>query len=210
MNKNVVMLTGINGTGKSALTKMLHESFPDSVSITASEVLMDVLGGVNRQVLENMPLAEKMCLKIPALIRLFKLHKLSRYIFLDAHLVIPIRKNGTVIMQNVWSPKFMPYINRAYCIISDPQNIMDWRLKDYNKTGRERDTNINNIKKDQLVNLRAFKEIIFPVVNSKIVVNKNDNAKSAFDIIRNDLPLEKKLKNLRYPGDIVLSRSNVK
>lgn len=192
MSRNVVMLVGINGVGKSMLAKMLHDSLSDSFLIAASEVLMQLFGGVSRDILERLSPDEKMRMMEPAFIELFEHNKLSRFILFDTHLIVPIRKEGTIVFENIWSSKYLPYINRAYFITSNPQDIFNRRVSDYQKTGRKRDIDLDNIKRDQHVNLCVFEEIICPAVKSKIVTNKDGNPQYAFSVIKNELLRRKK------------------
>ena len=192
MSRNVVMLVGINGVGKSMLAKMLHDSLSDSFLIAASEVLMQLFGGVSRDILERLSPDEKMRMMEPAFIELFEHNKLSRFILFDTHLIVPIRKEGTIVFENIWSSKYLPYINRAYFITSNAQDILNRRVSDYQKTGRKRDIDLDNIKRDQHVNLCVFEEIICSAVTSKIVTNKDGNPQYAFSVIKNELLRKKK------------------
>lgn len=173
MRKNVVVFFGINGVGKSTLVNEIVVGHPIIKRISGSETLMTAFGGISREQLELLSSEEKLRMIEFACIEAFERYQQAKYCLLDTHLVVPIRKAGTLILENMWSVKYLPYIQKAYLMIGDPQEILERRICDENTIGRKRDLNIANIISDQEINLMVFKELIVPRIDSEIIMSKN-------------------------------------
>lgn len=192
MNKNVVVLLGINGVGKSTIARRLECALPGSVTVSGSAVLMDSFGGVNRQNLERLSAGEKMRVMEPALLEAFERHQAANHIILDTHLVVPIRKSGNLVLENVWSEKYVPYVRQVFFIISDPREIMDRRIRDFESTGRQRDVDLVHISRDQDINRIVFEEIVRPVLQCTVVTNGERGLDRAVGFILQHLAGESK------------------
>jgi len=158
LKNNVFVLFGINGVGKSTIARALAERVPDSAALSGSELLMRAFRGLDRYQLEILSPEEKMRLLVPAFLQAFEQHASARRIILDTHLVVPIRKSGRLVLENVWSDAFMPHVGSAFFVSSGPEEILRRRVRDYRATGRQRDADIDHIRRDQEINLRVFEE----------------------------------------------------
>lgn len=156
--RNVIAFFGVNGVGKSVLADTLNKAITDSICVQASSVLRDAFG-VDRQALEKMSLEIKMSAKIPALIKEFNKAAESKCILLDMHLIVSIRRNETIVYEDVWANTFFPYILKAYFIFAEPQTILERRKTDMERTGRKRNISIVDIAVDQEINLKKFHEL---------------------------------------------------
>ncbi len=187
MKKNVIVFFGINGVGKSTLVKKIVDDYPIIKSMSGSEILMKAFGGVNRQQLEIISPEEKLRMIEFACIEAFERYQQAKYCLLDTHLVVPIRKAGTLILENMWSIKYLPYIQKAYLMIGDPQEILERRIRDESVIGRKRDLNIANIISDQEINLMVFKELIVPNLDSEIIISKNGLVSEGVHVVASKL-----------------------
>lgn len=170
MRPNVMMLLGINGVGKSTLTKKVRQTVPECAAISGSETLMKAFGGADRVRLEAMSAGEKMRMMEPAFLDAFERCRNAPSAILDTHLVVPIRCGRVELFENIWSDLYAPYIRSAIFVAGDPKQIRERRIRDELETGRKRDTDIRNIRVDQAMNLRAFDDLASSI-RSWVVVN---------------------------------------
>ncbi len=181
------MLLGINGVGKSTIAEKLICRVPGSVALSGSKILMTIFGGVSREELEKLSATEKMSMMELAFVEIFERHSTSQLVVLDTHLVVPIRKSGTLVLENIWSPRYAPYVRSVCFICASPGDIRQRRLTDERLTGRARDTNLGNIRSDQDLNLASFEEIIVPDFESMILQNANGQVDLVVDRIAEDI-----------------------
>ena len=172
MKRNVVVLFGINGVGKSTIASALQRVVAGSVTLSGSELLMRAFKGLDRSQLEVLSPEEKMRMLEPAFLDGFHHHKRAPLVILDTHLVVPIRKDGRFILENVWSEQFAPHVKSVFFVLSKPREILERRIRDAATTGRKRDLDIDHIRRDQEINLSVFEETFSPAGESLLIQNK--------------------------------------
>jgi adenylate kinase len=171
MAKNIVAFFGVNGVGKTIISRTITALFSEVRYISGSGLLMKALGDVTRDTLEKISHSEKMRILEPAFRVAFEACSSARFGALDSHLVVPVRRDGTVMLENIWSQSYAPYITKAYMIVADPKDILARRVKDAQQNGRKRDLNLVHIERDQETNLRVFEEVVQPMCGSRIIYN---------------------------------------
>lgn len=158
MKKNIIVLFGVNGVGKSSVSRLLCEEIGDSVTLSGSELLIRSFKGLGRDQLELLSPEEKMRMLEPAFLGAFQRSRHATRIILDTHLVVPIRKNGRLVLENVWPGAFTPCVERAFLLVSDPKEILQRRKRDADQTGRVRELDAEHIRTDQEINSSVFAE----------------------------------------------------
>ena len=153
------MLIGVNGVGKSTVANALATSIPDATVISGSSVLMEAFGGLTRSQLERLSPEEKMRLMVPAVLDAFERHRSAPAVLFDTHLVVTIRASGRLVLENIWSDAYRPYLRHLLFLMGEPKDIRDRRLRDFELTGRKRDAALEHIMRDQEVNLAVFQEL---------------------------------------------------
>ncbi len=172
MKRNVIVLLGVNGVGKSTLAQELSKILPESVVLSGSTILMQVFGGLTRPELELLSPSKKMQLMVPAFVHAFEKHHEARHLILDTHLVVCIRRSGVLTLERVWSPLYHPYLEHVFLIMSPAQDILERRKRDLAAHRRERDLEIRHIQHDQEINRAAFQELIASNLPSSIIINR--------------------------------------
>jgi adenylate kinase len=175
LNQNLIVLFGVNGVGKSTIANRLGALMVNSVALSGSELLMSAFKGLDRLQLEVLSPEEKMRMLEPAFLEAFQRSDGEQFVILDTHLVVPIRKNGKLVLENVWSEQFMPYMAHVFYISSDPSEILQRRIRDSEISGRNRDLNIEHIRRDQEINVSVFEETFIATTMSSAVVTNEES-----------------------------------
>jgi len=184
LKQNVIALFGINGVGKSTIAHALHETIFGSVMLSGSELLMHSFKGLNREQLEMLSPEEKMRMLESAFLDAFEQNREAKLIILDTHLVVTIRKNGKLILENVWSERFSPYSNFVFFISSNPMEILQRRMRDSRISGRRRDLDVEHIRVDQTINLSVFEETFSETKKSHVIPNEESHMEDTVTSIR--------------------------
>lgn len=176
------MLVGINGVGKSVISKKLQEDRGDAVVISASNILKNTFGGMTYAELEKVSPEEKFKKLELITIRLFTKNS-ANTIILDTHLVACNRLNENVTFENMWSDKYIPFIRNLFLIRVNPEEILRRRKIDEMRTGRIRDTNLDNIIADQQRNQEEY-EILASrnVVDCAVIDNSRELSEAVNEI----------------------------
>lgn len=152
--KSVHMFMGVNGVGKSTLTEMIGVILPDTLTVHVSQELRRMFGVATQLELEELSPDEKLNRRTAHLLEIFRRARAEgNTVLLDTHLLVPIRKNGTVRYENTWADDFTEYTAGAYMLRADPRDIRDWREADMAATGRERNLSLEDIDTDQQLNI---------------------------------------------------------
>lgn len=184
MNKNLFVLFGVNGVGKSTIASNLGALKTDSVTLSGSELLMDAFRGLNRFQLEGLSPEEKMHMLEPAFLEAFQRNNGKRFVILDTHLVVTIRKSGKLVLENVWSERFIPLTAHVFFVSSDPLEILQRRIRDSEISGRKRDLNMEHVRRDQEINLSVFEETFATTaIPSTIVTNEESRLSEVVESI---------------------------
>lgn len=171
MNENVNFFMGVNGVGKTSLLREVKNHYPEAKHVRSVEILMALFNGIPREELEKLTAQEKFSKMEPAFVQLFSdFQHLARVLF-DTHLIVVIRKGEEVKTENVWSPKYIPYINQAFFLTADPKVISQRRISDFETTGRKRDPNVEHITHEQYLNYDEFQRSVQPHVTSSVIDN---------------------------------------
>ncbi|MDO8579364.1 MAG: AAA family ATPase [bacterium] len=187
MAKNIVAFFGVNGVGKTTIAHAISALSSEVRYISGSGLLMKAFGDVTRETLERISHSEKMRIMEPTFQAAFEICSGARFAVLDSHLVVPIRRDGTVLLENIWSQNYTPYIERAYMIIAPPKEILERRVKDAEQDGRKRDIDISHIERDQETNIRIFEEVVQPICYSQVIHNGSNDLCEAVTAIKKEL-----------------------
>lgn len=187
MAKNIIAFFGVNGVGKTTIARTVSALFPDTHYISGSGLLMQALGNVTRETLERISPSEKMAILRPAFRSAFDACASARFAVLDSHLVVPIRRNGTVFLETIWWEDHPLYIQRVYIVVAHPKAILERRMKDAQQDTRKRDLDLSHIERDQEINLRIFEEIVRPYCRCQVIHNDNLRIHEVIGAIREEL-----------------------
>lgn len=156
----VYMLMGVNGIGKSTIVDRIAADNPEVVPMHASKELSALFGGITREEMESLRPDEKLAKMVVHFTSQFdKALDNDKAIILDTHLLVPIRKDGLVAYEDIWSDAYTPYTTSAAILSAHPSDIRSWRLRDEADTGRKRNTEAVDIQIDQDKNLARFKDL---------------------------------------------------
>jgi len=159
--KGLYVFMGVNGVGKSTLTRDIVYAYPDASRIHASQELRSLFEGFSENELEQLAPEEKLCRKVARLVDLFRqARQTSGLVLVDTHLLLPVREGEDVTYMNLWSDEYTQCISGAYMLTASPNEIRARREADEAETGRVRDLSEANIKYDQDININAFTELI--------------------------------------------------
>jgi adenylate kinase len=172
--KNVTVLFGVNGVGKTHFALQMLQNQSDCEMISGSLILREAFGNVDRAALEKMDAVSKFQIFEKSLLARFNECKKCRNVIIDTHLIVVIRNNGHEIHEMMWSQSFNQWIKKAVLLLADPQMIHARRALDLEQTGRVRDLNVENIERDQMLNIEAFKKLIMPFVPEAVIWNNNE------------------------------------
>lgn len=176
-NPGVYMLMGVNGIGKSTIVDQIAATNPEVVPMHASKELSTLFGGITREEMELLKPEDKLAKMVMHFTAQFD-NALTdnKAVLLDTHLLVPIRKENSVIYEDIWSDAYAPYVSSAAMLSAKPSDIRAWRLRDEASTGRKRNTNVSDIQSDQDQNVARFKSLHVSgslPETSKIVANNH-------------------------------------
>lgn len=156
----VYMLTGVNGIGKSTIVDQVAATNSEVIPMHASKELSALFGGITREEMESLRPEDKLAKMVMHFTTQFD-NALTdnKAVLLDTHLLVPIRKENSVIYEDIWSDAYTPYVSSAAMLSARPSDIRAWRLRDETNTGRKRNTNIVDIQSDQDQNIARFKSL---------------------------------------------------
>lgn len=156
----VYMLMGVNGIGKSTIVDQIAATNPEVVPMHASKELSALFGGITREEMESLRPEDKLAKMVMHFTTQFD-NALTdnKAVILDTHLLVPIRKENSVIYEDIWSDAYAPYVSSAAMLSAKPSDIRAWRLRDEVGTGRKRNTDIVDIQSDQDQNIARFKSL---------------------------------------------------
>lgn len=174
MSKNVVVLFSVNGVGKSVVAKAASSLISGSVCLSGSMILRQAFGGISREDCERLSPEEKMAVMVPAFVQNFSRWSTAPLVFLDTHLVVPIRHGNALVLENVWSDTYLQFIRMAVFLYAAPKEVRHRRLLDQAIQGRVRNTDLNNIHHDQRINREAFQRYIVPFVSETDFMKNRD------------------------------------
>jgi len=154
----VYMLTGVNGIGKSTIVDSIAAAHPETVPLHASLELRQLFNGVSREELEILKPEDKLAKMVVHFTTQFeKTLEKNKAILLDTHLLVPIRKDKSVVYEDIWSDAYTPYASSLVMLSAEPSAIRIWRLQDEANTGRKRNSNVTDITADQNQNIAPSK-----------------------------------------------------
>lgn len=157
----VYMLTGVNGIGKSTVVDSIAADHPEIVALHASHELSKLFNGISRSEMEMLRPEDKLAKMVVHFTTHFeKSIENDKAVILDTHLLVPIRKNMSLVYEDIWSDAYVPYISSMAMMSAEPSDIRAWRLKDEAATGRVRNTDINEITSDQDQNIARFHSLV--------------------------------------------------
>lgn len=159
-NPGVYMLMGVNGVGKSTIVDQIAATSSEVIPMHASKELSALFGGITREEMESLRPEDKLAKMVMHFTAQFD-NALTdnKAVLLDTHLLVPIRKENSVIYEDIWSDAYTPYVSSAVMLSAKPSDIRGWRLRDEANTGRKRNTNIVDIQSDQNQNIARFKSL---------------------------------------------------
>lgn len=173
----VYMLTGVNGIGKSTIVDSIAADHPETIALHASLELSKLFNGISREEMELLRPEDKLAKMVIHFTTQFEKNlEENRAVLLDTHLLVPIRKDGSVVYEDIWSDAYTPYVTSMAMLSAEPSDIRAWRLRDEAITGRKRNCDVTDIASDQDVNIARFQSLIASKSlpkESKIVMNNH-------------------------------------
>lgn len=156
----VYMLMGVNGIGKSTIVDQVAATNSEVIPMHASKELSALFGGITREEMESLKPEDKLAKMVIHFTTQFD-NALTdnKAVLLDTHLLVPIRKENSVIYEDIWSDAYTSYVSSAAMLSARPSDIRAWRLRDEANTGRKRNTDIVDIQSDQDQNIARFKSL---------------------------------------------------
>lgn len=179
----VYMLTGINGIGKSTLVNAIAVDHPEIKPVHASQELRGLFGNVSREELELLTPEEKLSRMVIHFTTIFNRSlNDNQAVMMDTHLVVPIRKENSLVYEDIWSSEYTPYVSSMAMLSAEPESVRQWRLQDEATTGRKRNTDVRAITDDQDANISRFEQLLSEgqlPVGSGVVTNLSDRMDEA-------------------------------
>tara|TARA_Y100001949_G_scaffold57886_1_gene48714 strand:- start:897 stop:1517 length:621 start_codon:yes stop_codon:yes gene_type:complete len=156
----VYMLTGVNGIGKSTIVDSIAAVHPETVALHASLELRQLFNGISREELEMLKPEDKLAKMVVHFTTQFeKTLEEKKAVLLDTHLLVPIRKDRSVVYEDIWSDAYTPYLSSMVMLSAEPSDIRAWRLRDEANTGRKRNSEVLDITADQDQNIARFRSL---------------------------------------------------
>ena len=156
----VYMLTGVNSIGKSTIVDSIAADHPETVTLHASLELRQLFNGISREELESLRPEDKLAKMVLHFTNQFeKTLNENKATLLDTHLLVPIRKDMSVVYEDIWSDAYAPYTSSMVMLSAEPSDIRAWRLRDEANTGRKRNSEILDIAADQDQNIARFQSL---------------------------------------------------
>lgn len=173
----VYMLTGINGIGKSTIVDSIAADHPEATPLHASLELRQLFNGISREELELLKPEDKLAKMVVHFTAQFeKTLEEKKAILLDTHLLVPIRKDRSVVYEDIWSDAYTPYASSMVMLSAEPSDVRAWRLRDEVSTGRKRNSEIVDITADQDQNIARFQSLVISgAIPKKSQVIKNNH-----------------------------------
>lgn len=157
----IYMLTGVNGIGKSTIVDSIAADHSETVPLHASLELRQLFDGISREELEILKPEDKLAKMVVHFTAQFeKTLEENKAVLLDTHLLVPIRKDRSVVYEDIWSDAYTPYASSMVMLSAEPSDIRAWRLRDEANTGRKRNSNVIDINADQNQNIARFQSLI--------------------------------------------------
>lgn len=198
MAKKIIWFFGINGVGKSSLIRKILEQSDGLKTQAIFQTLMDVIGVSSRSELEKIEAVVKYELLEKALLKKVMIFDSSlEYVLIDCHLMVPIRKNGLVYYECMWSNKFINFSHSVYMLTADPYEILRRRTIDKDLSGRERDLNLENIHRDQETNKIMLNSLLKPILPTTILETTNLSIKELAENILRGMKKERLIEKNR-------------
>jgi adenylate kinase len=172
----VYMLTGINGIGKSTIVDSIAAKHPEVVALHASLELRQLFNGISREELEVLKPEDKLAKMVVHFTTQFeKTLEEKKAVLLDTHLLVPIRKDRSVVYEDIWSDAYTPYTSSMVMLSAEPSDVRAWRLRDEAETGRRRNSEVVDIASDQDQNIARFRSLISSraIPEESRVINNN-------------------------------------
>ena len=156
----VYMLTGVNGIGKSTIVDSIAAVHPETVALHASLELRQLFNGISREELEMLKPEDKLAKMVVHFTTQFeKTLEEKKAVLLDTHLLVPIRKDRSVVYEDIWSDAYTPYLSSMVMLSAEPSDTRAWRLRDEANTGRKRNSEVLDITADQDQNIARFRSL---------------------------------------------------
>lgn len=157
----VYMLTGVNGIGKSTVVDSIAAEHPEVVTLHASLELRQLFNGISREELELLKPEDKLAKMVVHFTTQFeKTLEEKKAVLLDTHLLVPIRKDRSVVYEDIWSDAYTPYTSSMVMLSAEPSDVRAWRLRDEANTGRKRNSEVVDITADQNQNVARFHSLV--------------------------------------------------
>jgi thymidylate kinase len=154
--RNVIVLFGINAAGKTSVGTELARILENAPLVQSSKLLMEKFG-CDRHALERLNAAQKEIALREAVLGEFVSHAAKPHVIADMHLLVTIRRDGATRREHLWSDDYAPFIRAAFFLDVPPEEILRRRMNDEKRTGRVRDTNLDNIRHDRTDSLDDFR-----------------------------------------------------
>ncbi|MFZ3009530.1 MAG: hypothetical protein WA030_00735 [Candidatus Microsaccharimonas sp.] len=172
----VYFLTGVNGIGKSTIVDSIAAERPEVFALHASLELRQLFNGISREELELLKPEDKLAKMVVHFTTQFekKLEE-KKAILLDTHLLVPIRRDRSVVYEDIWSDAYTPYVSSMVMLSAEPSDVRAWRLRDEASTGRKRNSEVTDITTDQDQNIARFQSLVLcgSIPEQSKVINNN-------------------------------------
>ena len=170
MNKKAVCVFGVNGVGKSSLLRLVSEEMSDTVVYRGSALLKESLSIASYEGLEAMNSARKKRCLIESMESVVSTRSCG-VVFVDTHLVVPLRKNGALLIEDMWDEKLLDIFDGFVCVIASPDMVSCRRKVDGERTIRSANSSVSICAEDLRLTAEKWDGISSSMKKKRVIVN---------------------------------------
>lgn len=170
MNKIAVCVFGVNGVGKSSVLQVVSGMHAGSMVMRGSAILKEALGLASYEALEAMAAEEKKQALIDGMETLLA-NAEQDIVLVDTHLVVPIRKQGKLIVEDMWDEKLCQLFQGFVYISAYPDMIAERRRLESERSLRFLNSSPEICAEDLQLNALRWDEVSPKISRKKVIVN---------------------------------------
>lgn len=170
MSKIAIGVFGVNGAGKTSLLQMVSDLLPGVMIARGSMILKEALGVASYETLEVMSSTEKKDALIKG-ISSFVQSASGQIAFVDTHLVVPIRKSGTLIVEDMWDDSMAQLFHGFVYITAPPSVVSERRRANNERALRATHSTPQMCAEDLRLNSVRWDEVSPKMLHRKVIVN---------------------------------------
>jgi adenylate kinase len=186
VDKIVVCVFGVNGSGKTALLQAVSDLLPGVVIFRGSTILKESLGVASYETLEAMSSEEKKSALING-ISVSVRNAPDRIILVDTHLIVPIRKLGALIIEDMWDDSMSELFHGFVYVTAPSSTVSERRKSSEERVLRKAHSTAQMCAEDLQSNALRWDEISVQFSHKKVIVNDQSilvGAEKIIDFIR--------------------------